>query len=353
MDPLLNLKETHRDQAVSALLRLRGELADGNFLRNHFYTVDHSKFAGNTHHYWIRWGLNTQPLGVFDDLLPNTIPIQLSQWLKSELDRKVVRRLPDEYSTLIKIPFSVELGNVSDEIAERTARTVKQRLPAITPYAIFHLEINRLLGRLRADKPPPTDAEFDAMLTHCCRIAIAKARRRFPEVWDELRGHYVLDSRGIRFATRLARELKKRNLLSATTRFVDVGSGIGTNVFAINLFSAAHATGIEIHPGLINISKLVKHRLLRAGRLDLERLDFVLGDAFDSEVVDLGQFDLFYVYSPMGKSEIDIDQVVDRAKPGAVILFNRLPIRNRDQIEPLENVAGLYAFRKISIPAGE
>ncbi len=87
---------------------------------------------------------------------------------------------------------------------------------------------------------------------------------------------------------------------------------------------------------------------MRLGQLDSKRLNFVEGDAFDSQVVDLGQYDIVYVYSPLGKWTIDIDEIVDRAKIGAVVIFNRLPIRNREIVEPLKNVAGLFAFRKIA-----
>ena len=89
-------------------------------------------------------------------------------------------------------------------------------------------------------------------------------------------------------------------------------------------------------------------RLVRMGLLDSQRLEFVLGDAIDSQVANLGQYDIFYVYSPIGLWEIDIDVIVDSAKVGAVVVCNRLPIRNREIVTSLDNVAGLYAFRKIA-----
>jgi hypothetical protein len=98
---------------------------------------------------------------------------------------------------------------------------------------------------------------------------------------------------------------------------------------------------------------VMMRRLARTGLVDSRRIKFVLGDAFDSQVANLGQYDVFYLYSPIGMWEIDVDLIVDSAKVGAVMVCNRLPIRNREIVESLENVAGLYAFRKIADSARE
>ena len=337
-----------RQQIGAALLQLRSNLAEGSYLRETLYTVDESRLAGNTHHYWIRLGLHHDPRRRLLALDEPAIPVGCWNWLNSELDRKIIQRLPSEYSTLIKIPFSIDLGSVGDERAKRIARTIQHKLPAAMPQAIFHHEINRLLIRFGVRKQPPSEHEVDMLLAHYGRMAVAKARTRFPEVWDELRGHYVLDSRGARFAKRLVDALKHRNLLTSETKFVDVGSGVGTHVFAVNVYSDAHASGIEIHPGIMKIASVTGRRLTRLGLSDSKRLDFVQSDAFDSTSADLAQYDVLYVYSPLGKWELDIDNVVDCAKLGAVIIFNRYPIRNRENVEPLEKVAGLYAFRKLA-----
>ena len=50
-----------RELLAQFLLGLRCDLADGDFLKEHFFTVDESKFAGNTHHYWLRFGLTADP----------------------------------------------------------------------------------------------------------------------------------------------------------------------------------------------------------------------------------------------------------------------------------------------------
>ncbi len=352
-DPIENLLGVHRDLIAQALLRLRRDLADGTFLRQQLYTLDDSRFAGNTHHYWIRLGLDSASQTWLQDLESRKLPDRLVQWLKSQLNRKILLRLPQEYSTLVKVPFSVEIDSVADERDERIAWAIKHRLPATTPYSIFHSEINRLLKYIGHEIQPPNESEFDSLFAHYGNNAIAKSRNRFPEVWDELRGHYILDSRGSLFAKSLVTELKDRKLLLSSSKFVDIGSGIGTNVFAVNHYSKAHATGIEKHPGIMRMSHVLKRRLLRVRRLDATRLDFVLGDAFDSRAANLGQYDVFYVYSPIGKWVIDIDMIVDRAKVGSVMVLNRLPIRNRDMIEPLNNVAGLYAFRKVREKAGD
>ena len=349
---LENLSQLHREQIAQYLFRLRGELANGAFLRQSIYTVDESRLAGNTHHYWVRLGLDPNPAKVFQDDLPDALPDHLGQWLNGKLDRKIIQRLPREYSTLIKIPFSVPLSEISDERDKQIKSAIAHGLPSTIPYAIFHLEINRLLRNLGMDRRPPTEIEFETLLARYSKTAIAKARTRFPEVWDELRGHYVLDSRGTRFAKSLVTELQERNLLHSTSKFVDVGSGVGTNVFAVNHYSDALAVGIERHTGLHQIARVVMRRLQRLGRLDSKRTNLVQGDAFD-RATNLEQYDILYVYSPIGMWEIDIDMVVDRAKIGAVMIFNRLPIRNRGHIEPLANVAGLYAFRKVTQAAND
>lgn len=348
IDPMENVQQSHRKQIAQVLLQLRGNLADGTFLQENLYTLDESRFAGNTHHYWIRLGLDPDSRRTLLESLSDSLPEHLVQWLMSQLERKILRRLPREYSTLVKIPFSFELSKVADERIERTAWAIRYGLPATTPYAIFHLEINRLLRYIGNGRHPPSESEFDPLFARYCKNAVAKARIQFPEVWDELCGHYVLDSRGTHFAKSLVTDLKNRELLTAASKFVDVGSGVGTNVFAVNHYSDAHATGIERHPGLWRMSKVMMRRLHRMELLDPDRLDFVLGDAFDSRAANLEQYDVLYVYSPIGMWEIDIDLIVDCAKVGAVVIFNRLPIRNREIVQPLQNVAGLYAFRKIA-----
>ncbi|MDG1874211.1 MAG: class I SAM-dependent methyltransferase [Mariniblastus sp.] len=327
-------------------------MADGNFLRLHLFTKDESKFAGNTHHYWIRWGLTSDPEAVIKNFVPSNLPIQIKRWLKIKLSLNIFNRLPSEYSTLIKTPFSVSLGKVAEERNKRTEWIIEHRLPTIIPYAIMHLEINRLLRSIGAPRPPLNENEFSVLFSNLSKSAIQKARKLFPEVWDEQRGHYILDSRGAQFAQDLVAELNQRNLLSATTRFIDIGSGVGTNVFAINHYSAASATGVEIHRGMIKLTNATMRRLARLGEIDVRRLNFLAGDAFDSKITNLKQFDVFYVYSPIGKLEIDIDDIVDVAQPGALIIFNRLPIRNRELVKQLENVAGLYAFRKTATASG-
>ena len=345
---LEKLKPSHRERLARTLLQLRRNLASGVFLKQNLYTVDDSRLAGNTHHYWIRLGLNDDLRSVLDGLVSNELPPNELAWLKTQLKRRVVWRLPREYSSLIKIPFSFGLDQVADERVRRTNLAIGRGLPAVTQYGIFHLEINRLLKLLGDTKHPPVASEISSLLAYHSRNAIAKARKRFPEVWDELRGHYVLDSRGAHFGKKLVEELVDRKLLLAGARFSDIGSGVGTNIIAVNQYSQAHATGIEIHAGLHQMSKIMVRRLTRLGLLEPQRIDFLLGDAMDATVTDLGVYDVIYVYSPIGMLEIDIDSIVDGVKVGAVVIFNRLPIRNIDIVSPLDPVAGLFAFRKIS-----
>ena len=337
----------YRQALAKNLLELRANFANGHFLRKHFYNVDESRLAGNTHHYWLRLGLAPDAILVIESMVC-FLPDHLAGWLTSELKRKLLRRMFPQYSTLIKIPFSVEIGKVGEERTKEVNRCIEQRLPAALPYAIFFQEIGRLLRALGVSNPPPSEAEFDVLLGHYSQNAIDKARLQFPEVWDEERGNYVLDSRGSQFAKQLVLDLESQNLLAADSKFIDVGSGSGVNVFFVNQYSDAHATGAELHAGLISISKVIKRRLNRMGQLDSGRLELIHADVFDSGAVNLALFDVVYVYSPLGEAAIDIDQVVDGIKPGAVVIFNRMPSRNRTSVERLKNVAGLYAFRKLS-----
>lgn len=349
-DPPTNIPDSTCGTVSQALIRLRGNLANGDYLRENVYTVDESRLAGNTHHYWIRLGLSSETGRILDEFIPRELPEPTANWLKSQLERKILRRLPREYSTLIKIPFSVSLADVAGERTSRTELAITQGLPKVTPYVIFHLEINRLLKAIGADCPVPTNSEVEALLSRSCRTTIAKARERYPETWDQQRGHYVLDSRGAHFAKELVTELVGRNLLFSSSRFVDIGSGIGTNVFAVSRYSCAQATGVELHPGLVRMSKVLMRRLVRLGLLERPRIDFRTGDAFDLRVIELKKFDVVYAYSPIGMWEIDIDQVVDRAKVGATIIFNRLPQRTLRFVEILDQIGGLFAFRKIVHP---
>jgi SAM-dependent methyltransferase len=328
----MNLLPEQRDAIGLCLGKLRTNLANGKFLRDKFYTDDRSKLAGNTHHYWLRLGVDPDSGSTFKDFLPKDMPEPIASCLEGELKRKIFNRLPKEYSTLIKIPFSVPIEEVGDERSKTIKQTIERRLATVTPYAIFYHQINRILKSLGVEKSPPSESEIDLLLTRYSKCSIAKARQLFPEVWDEVRGYYVLDSRGAPFAKRLVKELESRNLLSGTTKFVDLGSGVGTNLFAVNFYSNIHATGIELHPEIFKLSEIANRRLAKIGILDAKRIKLQHGNAFDSKVVNIADFDVIYVYSSLGKSEIDIDEVFDRAGPNAVIIFNQLPTGNLEDI---------------------
>lgn len=342
----LNLSPSDRNLLEPFLHKLRSDLANGDFLNKQFFTVDESKLAGNTHHYWLRLGLTSDPQVAIERLIPSGITPSVTTWLGNQLERKIVRRLPPEYSTVIKIPFSVSIGEVAAEREKQIAWTITNRIPTVIPYVIYFHEINRILRVLEIQRQPPTDAEIGALLIDYSYRSIAKGRKQHREVWDEENGHLVLDSRGAQFAEKVIDELKAKNLLNDSSKFADIGSGVGTKIFAVNQFSGAHATGIELHQGIMKLARVTQRRLTRIGILDPARLHQILGDALDGDVVDLAEYDVIYVYSSLGKWEIDIDEVVDRAKSGAVILFNQLPLRNLQTVERLERIEGLSVFRK-------
>jgi tRNA A58 N-methylase Trm61 len=166
-------------------------------------------------------------------------------------------------------------------------------------------------------------------------------------MWDEAQGHYVLDSRGAVFGKALAMALRARGYLAAGARFVDVGSGTGTMVAAIGQYTEAHVTGIERHEGVMRLAKAMTRRLRRKGCLRDRQIEFVTADVFQPRSLNLADYDVLYVYSPIGRWEIDIDEVISRMRTGAVLATSSRPRRNAHSVEELPPVAGLPCFRRV------
>ena len=280
--------------------------------------------------------------------------------------------MPPIYSSLIKLSSKIPPENSVRECLAQSAQRIAEELPVCARYAICFSQLNRLIRACdRARVLPPNDEEFAALFDHLSRHTLKQARTRFPELWDEVQGHYVLDSRGAVFATALVTGLRDRGYLHHGSRFVDVGSGTGTMVAAVQRYSAAHATGIEKHAGVMRLAKSMLRRLQRAQGLtqtsrandevqnksvnpnssDANRpwhrqIELVVGDCFESTRLDLSRYDVLYVYSPLRKWEIDVDRIIDRMQIGAILATSKSPRRNRRFVERLDPVAELSCFRK-------
>lgn len=140
-------------------------------------------------------------------------------------------------------------------------------------------------------------------------------------------------------------ELNQLGLLRAGGTFLDVGSGIGTLVFAVNRWSEARAAGIEIHPGLCRVANSFRRRLFTCGAVDSQRLAIHQGD-FRNNPELLSTADVLYVYSPIGTAAIQVDGVVEHMKPGATLVPERLPTERLADVAIQARVATLLAMRK-------
>jgi SAM-dependent methyltransferase len=329
---------------AESLLTLRRNLANSAFLQQQIYTRDESKFAGSTYAYWIR--LHRQhdspdQLALFPAETPSQVRVELTR----ELRRKIFDRMPEVFSDLVKLSSRVPAEDSVRECLDERDRRLRQ-MPGSLPYAIYFCQLNRLIRRFdRQLDLTPNAEEADALLDHVSRQALKRARSRFPELWDEVQGHYVLDSRGAAFAKALAMALNERGYLAPGTRFVDVGSGTGTMVAAVGQYTEAHATGIERHEGVVRLAKAMVRRLRRKGCLPDWQIEFVTADVFGPHGLNLAEYDVLYVYSPIGRWEIDIDEVIARMRTGALLATSNRPRRNAAAVEELPPVAGLPCFR--------
>ncbi len=333
-------------KAVTNLLTLRRNLADSDYLQTYFYTRDESKFVDGTYVYWIR--LHCDHSRRESDILPAAVTGDLRCDLVDQLKCRVFQRVPAVFSELVKLSASVKPeSSIRECLAERELR-IKQRLPTCIPYATCFSEINRLIRQLDVESDlRPSAEEIDALLEDLSQNALRRARARFPDTWDEVKGHYVLDSRGANFAKTFSLELKRRGFFRAGTRFIDLGSGTGTMVAAVNLYTDAHVTGVERHAGLMRLAEAMLHRLNRKCCNDLHRVDLITGNFLQPGTIDWSRFDVLYVYSPIGRWEIGIDAVIKRMHPGAILAMSNRPQSTANLVEEIAPVAGLTCFRRL------
>ena len=333
---------------AQALLNFRLQLARSDFLQRFIYTENGSRFLGSTHKYGVRLGVNVQVRELIDHLCANTCETT-SSCLQTFLSRSFLPSLPSEFLTAVDVPMSVPAEHAGDQSRSLASQAIARELPASLPYANYFWELTRQATR---SDPSYTVAarteEFSAFLGHCHRNTMAKARARYPALWNETAGHYVIDSRGTAFAAECVQQLRARRLLQPGTRFLDLGSGIGTMVAAVHYHSSAHATGVEQHRGLTQLAQHLLRKLSKLRPLDPTRATLKTGDAFHPEVIDLSRYDVCYVYSPLGIDMITADAVLERLRVGAVLVANRRPRRFLDRTEQLPEIAGVGAYRKLA-----
>lgn len=331
-----------------ALLDLRRKLADEAFLRHYWYTEDQSRFVGSTYSYGIRLRLIVEPVTSVQHLWVN-LPSNAAGMLRTLIEKQIVPKLPPEYVSLVNAPTNTP-PDVSGTVCRRLAEdAIRDRLPGFLPYGRFYGEINRLIGLHQCSvETLPTEQEFFALFSHLNRNMMRKARGRHPEVWDEKQGHFVLDSRGPVFARSFANELLHAGWLEPKQRFLDLGSGIGTMLAAVNRYTQAHATGVEIHAGIARLSQAFIRQLARGRFLTQPRIETRVGDALDPTTIDLSDYDVIYVYSPIGKWQIPIGLVVDRMKKNGILITNGLPDECLCRVEQLKFIDQLSVYRKLS-----
>ena len=120
----------------------------------------------------------------------------------------------------------------------------------------------------------------------------------------------------------------KRLQLSKYKRFIDLGSGDGKIVFLASLFT--DATGIEVDPELITLSKDMQKRLKTQGTI-------VEGDYMQS---DLSQYDLVFIHPD--KEFYEIEKKIVQELQGTLVVYNavfkplQLPLRETFSIRGTE-----------------
>lgn len=322
-------------------------MADGDFLRTHVYPQDTSRFVGSTYKYLAAAALPERPRHVLTALEAHlasqaNMDPQVSRWLE-----RFTSQLPAEVCTLIQLPAETPAEDSVEQCVQQGARALASSLRARLPYAWFFANVRRYLRQHRRPPCPASPNERRALLENYHLLLMAKARKRFPETWDTARGHYILDSRGAAFAWDFTCELVSRGLLGTDCRFLDIGSGVGTMMAAAAMNSGVHATGVEIHPGLVRLARSLFHRLGRHYPALQKRIQCVAGDVHCQSVVDIADFDVLYLYSPLVKSEIEVGPLVQRMRVGSLIITERLPTDHLDLVHFEPKVSGLFALRRV------
>ncbi|MBB73104.1 MAG: hypothetical protein CMJ75_01180 [Planctomycetaceae bacterium] len=329
-------------------LEMRRSLAESTFLRRYIYPEESTRFLGSPYKYGIRLSRRLRIKDLVNHLCGNAPAATISH-LEAFLSQHLVPSLPREFLTAVEVPTTLPADQAGDRSRALAAQAIATELPASLPYAYYFRILTRLAARCDGSyQAPAQQREFLAYLGHCHRNTMLKARHRHPSLWDKARGHYVIDSRGCAFATQFVQQLCERRLLQTDTRFLDLGSGIGTILAAVHYLSPAHATGIEQHRGLNQLAHALLRKLSRLRDLEPSRLTLKTGNAFYPEVIDLTRYDVCYVYSPLGIDVITADAVLARLRAGAILISNRRPRRFRDQVQTLPNIGGVGVYRKLA-----
>lgn len=329
-----------------SLALLRHNLADDAFLLQHVYTRENSKFLGGTTRYLVSVGLPEDRRVIEARLLS-----QLSRDLQADsgvswMIAHYVRQLPAEIATRVELPHDVPAENSVQACLELGRSAIADSLRAKTPYAWVYSSISRLASRRGQATLSADECESVGLLENYHDWGVRQARLRFPEVWDMARGHFIFDSRGVPFARELIRQLKHRGLLSNSQRFLDVGSGIGSMAACVALWSDARAFGIELHAGLSRLAGALVRRMISKGVLDPQRIELCHGNVLLQSDIDIGQFDVLYLYSPLGCQELELDPIVARMRPGTLIVSAHLPRKNLELISLEPRLINLFVMRR-------
>lgn len=320
-------------------------MADSRFLREHLYTGDASRFAGSTHRYLARRSLASDR-GIVLDGLRSAFPAECQNdaELKS-LTRRFVDKLPDEIGSLVELPSETPLEETVQLAMQCGEAELEVMLAARLPFGWWYANLNRLYRRREGEPPPATASEATALLGNYHIRGSINARARYPDVWDTERGIYQFDSRGIAFAQRFVQEMRQRGYLQHGEKFLDVGSGIATMLFAVNTWSSAHAVGVEKHDGLFRLASTLAMRLERKGVLDGRRFTLARDDIASAvEAVESAR--LIYLYSPLGPGRIDLDPIVRRMTSDSLLVTERLPADSLDLVRFEPEFEGLFVLRR-------
>ena len=254
---------------------------------------------------------------------------------------------PNEVVTLVEAPAEIAPEDSINHCLQNSSNALAHSLWAAMPYARIFVELSRCIRARNQPLPPANLQESRALLCSYHYQLTRRARQQAPEVWDVTSGKLVFDSRGVRFAFQLFSALMNEDLLKPKSRFLDIGSGIGTMPIAAALACCDSASGIELHPQLARYGATILHRLSRFCPHVENRVTLLEGDYRHADNIDLKAYDLIYVYSALGEAAIDLDDVVQRMRPGAVLVSERLPSECLDRVSVLGKPAGLFAVRLV------
>lgn len=337
--------QQNQDDLLRTVQHVRQNLANPQFLLDHVYSSDQSQFAGSSHKLLVRAAM-PEDLDVLDALRTQlSLPAPGYPWLNSVLER-YAERLPGEIRTLVEAPASTSPEDCLALLQGLGQEALASSLLAHTHYAWLHAKLGQGLPPDLRRYAESSAWVGDGLLTNYHAISVAKARRSWPEIWDTAAGDLIFDSRGVAFARTMIGELSARGHLTSGTRLLDIGSGIGTVPLAAARWSTAQALGIEIHPGLAGLASSIRRRLARQGVAQADRVTLHQGD-FRRLPHLTASADVIYVYSPLGASEINIDQVVSGMKVGGLLITERLPHQQLSRVSFEPKLASLFAMRRI------